>query len=93
MLKPTPRRAALVGPAVVALLLPRRVPFVAARHPDEYYDAPSEYPVTVLNPWRLKEQTAENAKAAVAAAVRGLLRRAAALDGAWELPPAPDALD
>lgn len=49
-------------------LLPRRVPFVAARHPDEYYDAPSEYPVTVLNPWRLKEQTAENAKAAAAAA-------------------------
>ena len=49
-------------------LLPRRVPFVAARHPDEYYDAPSEYPVTVLNPWRLKEQTAENAKAAAAGA-------------------------
>jgi len=35
----------------------------------------------------------EEAQAAVAAAVRGLLRRAAALDGAWELPPAPDALD
>ena len=69
-------------------LLPRRVPFVAARHPDEYYDAPSEYPVTVLNPWRLKEQTAENAKAAAAAAAAAPAAAAAAA-GAADDEPAP----
>ena len=53
-------------------------------------EGPSPERVRVAPPEDLE---GEEAQAALAAAVRGLLRRAAALDGSWELPPAPDALD